>query len=322
VHARRDVTDARDADATGARVAPGALVAEGTLIDPGALGSTRTAGDALPDPHALRDVQREFAAALRGRPNAAAAWIADDGIDAAARLRVYANNSTALFERALSLTYAVVERRVGTAFFTQLCTDYRRDYPSRAGDLHEVGRAFPAFLGARLRDTAYAWLGELAALEWAVADAAVAADADVVDTAALGAVPPDALPEARLLVAPSLRMVAATVPVLSVWRANQPDGTGDAVDLDAGPEYVIVHRNAEDVVELRPVPRAEFAFVDALARGAGLGTAIDRAELPVDDLPAALGALFGAGAISGVQVADAAAPADAGAAGESSRRGA
>jgi hypothetical protein len=249
---------------------------------------------------ALPELQREFAAGLRDGAHATAAWACDDGIAAAARLQLYRNNSRALFRQSLELTYPVVRRRVGDEFFRQLADAFRREHPSRAGDLHEVGRPWPGFLAAQLADSPYAWLAELAALEWACADAAVAADGEPVAAVALAAVPAEAVADERFVTVPSLRLVAATVPVLAVWRANRPEAAGGPVDLAAGPAYVRVHRRGDDV-ELCAMDAAEFAFLQALADGAPLAAALERAALPVDRLAPTLAALFADGCIAAVR---------------------
>jgi hypothetical protein len=249
---------------------------------------------------ALRDLQREFASGLRDGTSAAAPWACDDGIDAASRLQLYRNNSRALFRQSLELTFPVVRRRVGDDYFRQLADAFRREYPSRAGDLHEVGRPWPAFLAAHLADSPYAWLAELAALEWACADAAVAADARPVAAAALATLPADSVADARLVSVPSLRLVAASVPVLAVWRANQPGAAGDPVDLAVRPTFVRVHRRGDDDVELCAMDVDEFAFLRALAAGATLAEAVDRAALPVDRLAPVLAGLFADGCIAAV----------------------
>ncbi len=240
---------------------------------------------------ALLEVQRSFAAGLRDASHDAAAWAVDDGIPAAARLRVYRNNSQAMFEQALQLTYPVVHGRVGHDYFRQLAHHFRNAHPSRTGDLHDVGRPFPGFLAWHLAGTSYAWLAELAALEWAVAEAGVAADSPTASVAALATLPADAIEETRFRFVPSLQRVGGSIPVLSVWRANQSDAGEAPVDLSAGPEYVIVHRGPQGA-ELRPVPRREFAFIDALATGATLGAAQEQSGLPVTRLAGVLHWLF------------------------------
>ena len=248
---------------------------------------------------ALHELQVSFAAGLRGTPCDVDGWAGGDGIPAAARLRVYANNSRAVFEQALEQTFPVVRRRVGDDYFRQLSHYYRRAHPSGAGDLHEVGRRFAEFLAGYLAGGPYAWLAELARLEWAVADAGVAADAGPVTAAVLAGLEPRVLAGLRLQFVPSLRRVAAQVPVLSVWRANQPGTTASAVDLAGGPEYVVVHRTNDGVL-LRGVDHDEFEFIAALDRGATLGDALERSSLDVGRLPRLLHRLFVDDAVASV----------------------
>lgn len=251
---------------------------------------------------ALRDVQQTFAEALRGDCLEAERWIASDGIPPAARLAVYRNNVRALFEQALRLTFPVVRRRVGDDYFRQLVHHFRAAHPSRAGDLHETGRPFAAFLADHLAGTPYRWLSELAALEWAVADAAIAADASRVTAASLDGLDPESLATARFEFVPSTRLVAATVPVLDVWKANQSDATAAdaAVDLAAGASHVVIHR-APAGVELRAVAHDAFQFIAALREGATLEEAVTGADLPMESLPAVLLWLFADGLVCAVR---------------------
>lgn len=232
---------------------------------------------------ALHELQQSFAAALRDRPHDVEAWASSEGIAAAARLSVYRNNSWILFEQALQLTYPVLRRRVGPDYFRQLTHQFRDAHPSHVGDLHEAGRPFAGFLAAQLAATPYAWLAELASLEWAVAEAAVAADSSVASAAPLATLGPEVLESVCFEFVPSLQRVAGTVPVLSVWRANQPGCDECVVDLSSGPEYVIVHRGATGLT-LRSVTRCEYACIAALAGGATLRAAVEQSALPVEGL--------------------------------------
>jgi len=239
----------------------------------------------------LHEVQRAFAACLLARPGDVSAWAAGDGIPAEARLRLYRNNSRAIFEQAMQLTYPVLLRRVGPDYFRQLAHHYRTAHPSRSGDLHGIGRAYADFLAAHLAGTPYAWLSELVKLEWAVAEAGVAADAPATAAESLAALAPEHIESARFRYVPSLRLVRSSVPVLSIWRANAPDGDGRPVDLCSGAECTRVHRRATDIV-LRAVEPDEFDFIEATSNGATLGEALEASQLPLATLPFTLHRLF------------------------------
>ena len=248
---------------------------------------------------ALLELQRAFASALRDEPHDAATCVDDHGISAAARLRVYRNNVRAVFERALEATFPVVRERVGPDYFRQLAHFYRRAHPSTAGDLHEVGRNFAGFLRRQLAASPYEWLTELAALEWAIAEAGVAAESTVAPASDLAGLGFESIADVRLALVPSLRCVFARAPVLAVWRANQPGAGRAKVDLTIGPEFILVHR-AADGVQLRGLQASEFAFIDAVAGGATLEAAVDASTMALEQLPVVLHALFAGGAIAEV----------------------
>lgn len=248
---------------------------------------------------ALLELQRAFASSLREEAQDTGAWADDDGLSAAARLRVYRNNARSVFERALEATFPTVHERVGQGYFRQLAHFYRRAHPSTVGDLHEVGRHFAGFLGVHLSDGPYEWLAELAALEWAIAESGVAADSTVAEAAELAGLCPESVAGVRLRLVPSLQRISARAPVLSVWRSNQPGADQATVDLSTGPEFILVHRTA-DGVQLHGQQAAEFAFVEAIAGGATLEAAVDEAGLPLESLSAVLYLLFAGQAVAEV----------------------
>ncbi len=259
-----------------------------------------------PEGTTLAELQGRFAAALRAsddEADAAAALFAQhvdgDGLAPAARVEVYRNNVLAMFEGALERTYPVLRRRVGDGYFRGLARAYRDAHPSRSGDLHWVGSSFPAWLASYLSGGEYAWLADLARLEWACEEAQVAGQSAPLEPAALARVAPDELGDARLVLQASVRLVESAYPVWSVWRENQPDAPGAPVDFSIGPQRVVVACGETGLV-LHSVPEDHFRFVAALASGATLGMAVDESGIAIDQLPALLAWLFSAGLVAAV----------------------
>ncbi len=256
-----------------------------------------------PEAATLAELQARFAAALsapRDRASAAAAgfaaFVVGDGLDPGARVQVYRNNVFAMFDGALARTYAVLRRRVGDGYFQGLASEYREVHPSLSGDLHWVGRHFPQWLAARLAGSEYAWLADLARLEWACEEAQVAAQAAALDPTALASVAPQDLGDTRLALQAAVRLVESEYPIWSVWRENQPGEPGAPVDFSIGPQRVVVACGASGLV-LHSVPESHFRFVAALAAGATLGAAVDDSRLAIEQLPAVLGWLFSEGLV-------------------------
>jgi len=250
----------------------------------------------------LPEIQARLAAALRGAPGVAEVDVVDDGIEAAARLAVYRNNARAMFDGALERTYPVLRRRVGEDYFRQLARGYRVRFPSRSGDLHWVGEHFARYLAETEAGTGYAWLAELAELEWACECAFIAARESPVEPRELLGLAPDDLARARLRLQSSLHCVASSWPVLEVWRANQPDADGHAVDLSRGGQCVLVTCGA-DGLELAEVTTAALEFTRLLQAGTPLGTAVEESGLDLAELPGVLTRLFSSGLVTGLTVA-------------------
>jgi hypothetical protein len=242
----------------------------------------------------LLELQREFARALQLQPGSAPgvqAFGASPQPAAASRLDVYRNNARQFFRTALELTYPVVRRRVGEDYFRALAEEYRGVHPSRRGDLHWVGAAFPAWLADRLAGTEYGWLGELARLEWLCAESMAAHREPALPLQCLASVPADRLDAVRLRLQPSLRLLSARYPVWSVWQANQGEGDAEPVDLALGPEHCAIACLDERVTVYR-LEAAQGRLLDALAGGTALGRAVELAGVDADTLAALLGWAF------------------------------
>jgi hypothetical protein len=239
----------------------------------------------------LRELQRSFAAALRD-PDAPCV------VRPPANLAIYRNNTAAAFRSALEIGFPVLRRRVGDDYFRQLAHHYQERFPSRSGDLHWVGRDFAEFLQSHLAGGDYAWLADLARLEWARECAAIENVAPAVGPAALSEIASAELEHVVFGLQPSLRLVESPYPVFSVWLANQVENA-PPVDQSTGGECGMV-RARPDGVEISILAPDLFSYLSALAAGATLGVAMARANLDGPRLTQVLGYLFSEELVRGV----------------------
>ena len=227
----------------------------------------------------LREMQRSFAAAtVFGDMSALAALgVVGGELDPVARIGIYRNNVLANYRKALGATYPVVRRLVGAPFFNAAVDAFVRAYPSRHGDVNRYGGELPGFLAAYAPARDLPYLPDVARLEWAIDQAAIAADARQLDLDALAAVPAESFESLRFVLNPSAHFVASPYPVLRIWQVSQDGFEGDdMVDLGAGGDSLLVLRGAGGVTIERLSP-GEHALLIALAGGAGLGEAAARA---------------------------------------------
>jgi hypothetical protein len=221
----------------------------------------------------LLELQQSFAAALRAPAGSAAGC----PVRPVANLDVYRHNAEHQFRNALSLSFPVLLRRVGEDYFRQLAFHYRQKHPSRSGDLHWVGRHFAGFLADHLRGGEYAWLADLAALEWARELASIVDPSPALGADALAGVAPEDLERLVFTLQPSLRLLRSDFPVFSIWRANQHENA-PPVDQSLGSEqYMVLSRY--ETVEVSRVTPGRFSYLSALAGGATLGEAMSAADL-------------------------------------------
>jgi hypothetical protein len=240
----------------------------------------------------LHELQQSFSVAILFGDDAALSRlaIAPGGIDPKQRIAIYRDNVFGNYCKVMAATYPVVRRLVGAPFFTATIEHFVRAHPSTRGDVNGYGGDFARFLETYAAARGLAYLPDVARLEWAIDQAAIAADAGPLDLAALGVVPSDSLGNLRFRTHPAVRLLASSFPVLAIWQFNQPGYEGpDHVDLTEGGDMLLITRGAQGV-SVERIGRGEHALLTALAANATLATAAERASRadPDFDLAVAL----------------------------------
>jgi len=239
----------------------------------------------------LERVQAAFAAALDD-PGAVAAFapalVARDQ-RTAERLALYRGNVVDAWEKALANSHPVVRALVGDEFFAALARAYGRANPSVSGDLNRFGDRFAKFIGVFEHTQSLPYLGDVAALEWAVHRAHYAADGNKLTRERVAALPPVELLSARFGLDPACACVVSRYPVARIWQAHQPGSPVALPDsLDCAEVALVVRPHWR--VEVLVSGAGEVAALEQLCSGADVEGAI-AAGLGVDagfDFPRAL----------------------------------
>jgi hypothetical protein len=223
----------------------------------------------------LRELQRGFMRALLDDPAAAAALpIACEGIAAEPRLAVYAGNARANFSNALELSYPVIRRLVGAAYFEHCARDFQRQHPSRSGDLQPAGERFPAYLDALHRDGEYRYLGDVARFEWLLQEALLAADHPPLELRKLASVAQADYDGLHFHLHPSLRLFESSYPCLAIWQANSAADEPPVIELRAPHERTAIMRGNREL-EFHGLSAGELAFLEALEARAPFAAAVE-----------------------------------------------
>lgn len=226
----------------------------------------------------LRDLQSRFAEAVFATKSTGfGLHIRPNGLGSARRVSVYRNNVLTSLTEALRVSYPVVERLVGAEFFAYAARCYVRDVPSRSGNLHDYGAAFPGHLARLPGAIALAYLPDVARLEWACQEVLHAPEAEPLDLEALAAVPAERHGDLRLYLHPASRLLASDYPLFRIWQVNQAGYVGDdIVDLaTGGVRLLVIRRGIETAIE--QLSAGDYALLVALGDERTLATACESA---------------------------------------------
>jgi hypothetical protein len=234
----------------------------------------------------LHELQTEFCRAMFEESDLMLA----DWIEPVEGLDVYRGNVSGNYSNALRDVYPTVAAIVGEAFFATAAREYSRSHASHSGDLHDFGESLGTFLRSWEPAAHLAYLEDVARLEWAIHRVFHAADAEPLDLQALAAVPPSTLAHLRFELHPAAFLIDSIYPLQEIWQISQPGATaGESVDLSQGGVWLLVIRRHRET-EIERLSEGEYALLQALAGGATLGDAHERAVAsePAFDLEACL----------------------------------
>lgn len=189
------------------------------------------------------------------------------------RYAVYRNNVVAGLAKALGEIFPAVRRIVGEEFFAGMARVHIRECPPRSPLLFAYGADFPDFIERFEPAGGLPYLADVARIERAWLDAHHAADSGAVDAAFLGSVAAERLDELRFEPHPAMRILRSRFAAHTIFTANRREDPPDRIDASR-PETSLVTRPWLTVVSRRIDP-GEAAFLEGLARGASLSTALE-----------------------------------------------
>ena len=228
--------------------------------------------------------QQALMAAILQRGDGAAleSWVDARSARVARSLQAYQANAGASAERALAAAYPTVQALVGEESFAALSRAFWHAEPPERGDLAQFGAGLPAFIAAseQLADVPY--LADVARLDWLLAEAERALDAQL-EPETLQRLTDTDPAQLRLALMPGVAILASGYPIVSLWKAHQPGG--DAAEHRACVRERLAHGQGEQAVVWRTGWRAHAEIVDlttarwmqALLRGESLATALVQA---------------------------------------------
>lgn len=247
----------------------------------------------------LAEFQSRFTASLREPEDGSALTLFAPPrcVPLARRFDVYRNNVHASLVDALADIFPAVQRLVGREFFRAAARLFLAKRMPSSAALIAFGKGFPEFLDRFEPAATLPYLGDVARLELLWLDAYHAAEVPSLDPAALQ--DGDDPSGIRLRFHPSAALLSSGWPVFQIWRSNREDAEVMPIDLDAGPDFLMVFRTGGEV-RVVSLSAGMHAFFERLAAGAALSDAAETAgAADADfDLVAALQLILSSGAFT------------------------
>ncbi len=217
----------------------------------------------------LAELQRNFisdclSGKLRQNNILLAKEIDSSFISAQGLMGIYQNSAIANITNSLILTYPVIEKLVGSAFFSAMCREFIYVTWPKTGNMDDYGVEFPNFIAEFEHAKHLIYLKDVARLEWAFHKSSLANDAIIIDWSALAKVR-DIL-KLTFILTPSLSLVHSTFPVDKIWHLNQENASSDfdlkLTDEQVDDHFILLFRKQLKTVVL-PITVGEFAFLEA-----------------------------------------------------------
>ncbi|MFO0601086.1 MAG: DNA-binding domain-containing protein [Myxococcaceae bacterium] len=170
-----------------------------------------------------------------------AALVRGGALTAEDRVGIYAEMYWLRMRDTLRGDFPLLHRFLGDDDFDVLVAKHVRRSPSTHYSLGRLGVGFAQTVRAA-GPAEVPWLADFAELEWARAEAFVAADAPTLTIGALAELNDETFTHARLVASPSVRLLAPRWDVLPAWRALEADGDARSLQVDATTTPVVVWR--------------------------------------------------------------------------------
>ena len=188
----------------------------------------------------LRGLQADFKSfLLRGDERMLERVVGSAKVSASRRLAIYYDAYRLRLLEALDSNYPVLHAWIGDEEFEKLGLAYLTSHPSAHFSIRYFGHRLPVYLAAAEAYQDKPYLGEMAALEWALSEAFDAQDGSVMKTEDMGTVPPDAWPSLRFQFHSSVRRLNLRWNVPPVWKAinqnldSEKNGAGPTAEVPA-----------------------------------------------------------------------------------------
>jgi len=165
---------------------------------------------------------------------------------------------------------------LGQEEWEKLAEQYLREVAPDSYTLRDLGARLPQLIERASSLPHQALCLDMARLELAYIEVFDAVDSLPLAPERLAAIPEETFAEARLVIAPSVRLLSVRYPVADLRRRLRAEGDEPVAIPDPAPQNLVVYRHELRLWDM-PLGKVAFAFLTALAAGQALGAAAEAA---------------------------------------------
>jgi hypothetical protein len=212
-------------------------------------------------------------------------FAAPPGDSVEVRWSIYGGGYVARLAEAIENDFPATRRILGPSAFESLVARYVRRFPPCAFDIGSAGDRLADFLAADPLAADLRFLPDLASLEWRLAEAFVAEDAQPLAWSALGSLDPEIVADTTFHLLPGSALIETRWPLLALRSAQSLADGEVSIPMDERLRILLVHRVGLEV-RSREVGAEDAAFLELAAGGLCLGVAAGDSEERALDLVA------------------------------------
>jgi putative DNA-binding protein len=196
--------------------------------------------------------------------------------DPNARLAIHRHHYQASLTRALLDKFPAVSWLAGERFATAAAQAFAREHPPAAPCITEYGADYPAFLASRAGAERLPYLCAFAELEWHLGQVSIAVDRPSLTVESLAWIDAGELPDHHLILQAGLRHCTAAWPIDDLIKHYLSAAAPERYAFSAIDVRLEI-RGARGEFRIERLARPEFVFRSAIAGGATIGAAAERA---------------------------------------------
>lgn len=198
------------------------------------------------------------------------------------QVSIYAHAYRARLKEVLGNDFPAVLMAISNEQFDTLAEDYIEAHPSHYFSLRDFGCHMPTFIPQHSAYNDMPWLNELAIFEWTLGQAFDAADVNIVTEQDMATIPPEAWPDLKFVIHPSVRRLDFVWNTVEMWK-TLTDENPTPIDAVRGETVPWLIWREHLTTRFRSLEADEQCALDKLQEGASFNEICEELAKSIND---------------------------------------